>query len=170
MVDSVSVPGFSVGAGDREPTSLLIVGLGNPMMADDGIGHAVVERLKQMGSPRGVRVEALAGDVLGLAEVWEGEPDVWVVDAVSGGSPPGSFREFEHQDLLGLPAERQTAHQLSLGESLRWLLHARPEMATIRFRLCGIEIGDLRPEFGLSPVVDDGVNRLVDALHTAAQV
>jgi hydrogenase maturation protease len=148
---------------------LLIVGLGNSLMADDGIGHAVVERLKLMGSPRGVRVEALAGDVLGLAELWEGEPDVWIVDAVNGGSPPGSFRLIEHQDLLALPADGQTAHQLNLSESLRWLLHGRPEMAAIRFRLCGIQIGDLRPELGLSPVVDDGVNRLVESLHTAAR-
>jgi hydrogenase maturation protease len=139
-------------------------------MADDGIGHAVVERLIRMGPPRRVRIEALAGDVLGLAEVWKGEPDVWLVDAVSGGSRPGSLRVFRHRDLLALPANGQTAHQLNLVENLRWLLHGRPEMATIRFRLFGIEIGDLRPEVGLSPVVDEGVNSLVEALYTAALV
>jgi hydrogenase maturation protease len=107
----------------------------------------------------------MAGDVLGLAGLWNGEPNVWLVDAVSGSSPPGSLRIFEHQDLLALPANGQTAHQLSLVENLRWLLHARPEMAAIRFRLYGVEIGAVRPEVGLSRAAEDSASALVETLR-----
>ncbi|MDH3814344.1 MAG: hydrogenase maturation protease [Acidobacteriota bacterium] len=155
-------------SGTSEPARLLIVGLGNPLMADDGIGHAVVEDLKRNGAPAGARLETLAGDVLGLADLWAGEPKIWLVDAVSGSSPPGSIRVFEHQVLLALPAEGLSAHHLSMGESLRWLLHGTPEMAAVGFTLYGIEIGALRPTPGLSPVVRRASARLASMLVGAA--
>jgi hydrogenase maturation protease len=145
----------------------LIVGLGNPMMADDGVGHAVIERLDRSGPPPGVRVETLAGDVLGLVDLWAGESEVWLVDAVNGGSSAGNLRVIEHEHLLALPAEGLSAHHPSVSESLRWLLHGRPEMAAIRFRLYGIEIGVPLPELGLSPVAEKAADRLADELLAA---
>ncbi len=150
------------------PGRLLVVGLGNPMMGDDGIGLAVIERLRRGQTPPGVRVEALAGDVLGLADVWANEPEVWLVDAVDGGSPVGSLQVIEHRTLLALPGERLSTHHLSLGESLRWLLHGMPEMAAIDFTLYGIEIGTPRPEPGLRPEIEESVARLASAVLTAA--
>ena len=154
---------------ELEPVRLLIVGLGNPMMGDDGVGQAVVERLNRIGPPSGVRVKALAGDVVGLADLWEGEPDVWFVDAVSSGAPAGIVRIFSHQELFELPAESHSIHHMSLSENLRWLLHGRPEMAGISFRLFGIEVRSLRREIGLSRVANDAVGRLAEELFAAAQ-
>jgi len=154
-------------SGTSVPAEILIVGLGNPLMGDDGIGHAVVERLERIGPPPGVRVGALAGDVLGLADLWAGEPNVWLVDAVEGGSTAGCLQVIEDKDLLALPAGDLSIHHLSVSETLRWLLHGRPEMAAIRFRLYGIEIGALWPELGLSSVVEKAVDRLADELLAA---
>ena len=139
---------------------LLILGLGNPLMGDDGVGHAVIKGLERNKTPAGVRLEALAGDVLGLADLWIGEPQVWLVDAINGGYPVGSLRVIEHHDLLALPADGLSTHHLSVSESLRWLLHASPEMLAVRFRLYGIEIGALRPELGLRPEVEEAAARL----------
>lgn len=150
-----------------EPARLLIVGLGNPLMADDGIGHAVVDRLMECELPAGIRVHAIDGDVLALEDLWNGERAVWLVDAVSGDSPAGTLRVFEHREVLGLPANSLSTHQLSVGESLRWLLHGKPEMAAVRFRLFGVEVGALRPGQGLSLVVKEPVRRLVDEIRTA---
>ena len=155
-------------SGESEPARLVIVGLGNPLMADDGIGHAVVGRFIKSGLPVGVRVEALAGDILGLAALWRGEADVWLVDAVAGDSVAGSLQVLNHRELFDLPADGLSAHQLSLGESLRWLVHGRPEMAAITFRLYGVEAGCLRPRVGLSPVVEEAVDRLVETLRVEA--
>ena len=149
------------------PARLLIVGLGNPLMGDDGFGQAVVDGFKKSAPPDGVRVEVLAGDILGLADLWKGETDVWLVDAVSGGPIPGSLRVLNHRQLLDLPANGSSAHRLSLSENLRWLLHARPEMAAISFRLYGVEIGTPHPELGLSPEVTAATDRLVETLRVA---
>jgi hydrogenase maturation protease len=137
-------------------------------MADDGIGHAVVGHFIQSGPPVGVRVEALVGDIFGLAALWRGEADVWLVDAVAGDSAAGNLQVLDHRELFGLPADGLSAHQLSLGESLRWLVHGRPEMAAIKFRLYGVEVGCLRPRVGLSPVVEQAVDRLVKTVRVDA--
>jgi hydrogenase maturation protease len=140
------LPSSDVADADR----LLILGLGNPLMADDGIGHEVIARLERRGLPDSIRLAAVDGDVLALLDLWRGEPAVWLVDAISGGRPPGSMRVFEHRDLLELPAGDHWGHHPSLGESLRWMLHARPEMRAIELRLFGIEVAAVRPEPGLS--------------------
>lgn len=147
----------------------MIVGLGNPMMADDGIGHAVIQRLEQCELPPGIRVLAIDGEVLGLTHLWNGEPAVWLVDAVSGGRPAGTVRVFEHQELLDLPADGYSAHHLSLSENLRWLVHGWPAMASVRFRLYGIEVGAVRPERSLSRAGEEAVARLVDEMRIAAR-
>ena len=152
-----------------EPFRLLIVGLGNPLMADDGIGHEVVRRLALCDLPNHVRLAAIDGDVLSLTRVWKGEHQVWFVDAVSGDAAPGTRYDFEHQDLLGLPARGLSVHHPSIGESLRWMLHAQPEMAAIEFRLYGIEAGAIRPQRALTQAVEDAVVRIVSELQTAVR-
>lgn len=151
-----------------EPARVLIVGLGNPLMGDDGIGHTVIEGLRRLAPIPGVRAEALAGDILGLADLWAGERDVWLVDAVHGGLREGRIRVVSHRELLDLPAEGLSVHQLSLGSGLQWLLHGRPEMAAVRFRLFGIEVGPVRPEEGLSRIAEEAASALVKAVYTAA--
>jgi hydrogenase maturation protease len=168
MADSAAARRSSATASETEAARLLIVGLGNPMMADDGVGHSVVRRLERVKLPPGVRLCTVDGDILTLTEMWRGEKAVWLVDSVSGGSPPGTLRVFEHQELFGLPTGRLTTHHPGLSECLRWLLHGRPEMSALTFRLFGIEAGLVGPVQGLSDEVEDAIRSVVDVIHEAA--
>ena len=147
---------------------LLVLGLGNPLMGDDGLGHAVVGHLEQRTLPPGLRLLRIDGDVLGLAELWRGEAAVWMVDAVQGPVPAGSLHVSEHEELLEMPTTGQFCHHPDLGESLRWLRHAYSELAVVRFRLFGIAVDAVRPEIGLSPAIEEGAGRVADAIQTAA--
>lgn len=147
------------------PAGLLILGLGNPMMADDGAGHEVARRLARYPLPHDVRAVASNEDILALTTLWRGEREVWLVDAVVSGLPPGSLHVYEHRDLLELPADWRSAHQPSVSEGLRWMMHARPEMAVIEFRLHGIEAAVVRPGRGLSRAVEGAVGALVVELR-----
>lgn len=148
---------------------LLVLGLGNPLMGDDGLGHAVVGRLEQSSLPLGLRLLRIDGDVLGLAELWRGEAAVWMVDAVQGPMPAGTLRVSEHEELLEMPAAGRSCHHPDLGESLRWLRLAYSELAAVRFRLFGIAVAAVRPEIGLSPSIEEGAGRAADAIRTAAE-
>jgi hydrogenase maturation protease len=165
MTDPVNVSGSAARKGDSEPAQLMIVGLGNPMMADDGIGHEVLKRLQQRALPNRVRLVAVDDDVLSLMQLWEGERAVWLVDAVSSHRPAGTLSVYEHEDVLGLPAWGVSVHHTSLGESVRWMLHALPEMEVVEFRLLGIEAGVVAPGGPLSPGVGSSISALADVVE-----
>lgn len=133
---------------------MLIVGLGNPLMGDDGVGHAVVEQLRRsLANRHGVRAEHGGTDALRLPSLWHGEEEVWLVDAVSSQTPPGTIHRLDHQALLAVPQEHCHAHRLSLPESLRWIALAVPEMASVLYRFWGIEVRSVSLGGELSPVV-----------------
>jgi hydrogenase maturation protease len=143
---------------------VLVVGFGNALAADDGAGPAVVACLQRRGLPPGVRAEEGGQDALRLAGLWRGEPEIWLVDAFQGQTFPGAIHRLGHEEVLALPQRHGTAHQLSLPECLRWLACGYPEMASVRFRLWGIEVSRIELREGLSPEVAAAVERLCDEL------
>jgi len=146
---------------------ILILGLGNPLMGDDGIGAAIVEDLQRRHPVEGLRAE-VAPDILHLTSLWDGELDVWLVDAVSGGGPPGAIHIMGHERIFGLEDVHRSAHQLSLPEGLRWLIHGYPELSKARFRLWGIEPGQIVAASGLTPVVAAAAEALSQAIAREA--
>ncbi len=143
---------------------VLVVGLGNPLVADDGAGVAVAERLSRAPLPEGARAVPGDTDVLRILSIWRGEPNVWLVDALRGDGPPGTVHRLEHDEVLAVPQRHAAAHYLSLPESLRWIGLARPEMASVRWRLYGIEPASLELRPGLSPEVERAVEALADEI------
>jgi hydrogenase maturation protease len=136
----------------RSVIPTLVVGFGNPLMGDDGVGAAVVTELEQTGVPPGLRLSTLA-DVLHLSSAWRGEARVWMVDAVLSGAAPGTVHRRGHEEVLGNPQRHATVHHLSLAEGLRWIVHGCPAMAGVRFSLWGVEAERVDLVETLSPVV-----------------
>jgi hydrogenase maturation protease len=137
----------------QTPCRILVVGLGNALMADDGAGIAVADLLKSRGLPPGARVETGDTDALRILSLWRGEAEIWLVDAVLRESPPGTIHRLSHDEVLSIPQRHAAAHGLSLPESLRWITAARPDMAAVRYRLWGIEPETVVLSPGLTPVV-----------------
>jgi hydrogenase maturation protease len=150
--------------GDETPARILIVGFGNPLMADDGAGPEVVRRLIAGPLPAGVRVEDGGADSLRLPGLWKGEAEVWLVDAVTGGGAQGSIIRLAHDEVLTVPQRHATAHALSLPEGLRWISLSYPEMAGVRYRLWGIVARRLSLKSGLSEEVGAAVERVVSEI------
>ena len=146
--------------------SLLVVGFGNPLMGDDGIGPAVVRCLSCLELPASIACHELS-DILHLPTVWSGQQKVWMVDAVIGDAPPGTIHRFNHDDALSLTNRAATVHHLGLAEGLLWILHAHPEMARVRFYLWGVEPETVSPIEALSEIVDKAVRCLVEELSVA---
>jgi hydrogenase maturation protease len=149
---------------EETPARVRIGGFGNALMADDGAGPEVVQRLLARGLPRGVRVEDGGADSLRLPGLWRGEAEVWLVDAVTGGGEPGSIVRLGHDEVFAVPQRHATAHALSLPEGLRWISLSYPEMAAVRYRLWGIVARRVSLLSGLSDEVGAAVERVVSEL------
>jgi hydrogenase maturation protease len=86
-------------------TPVLVVGLGNPILSDDGIGWRVAHQIRQQvrhsdGPPVHV-VEACTGG-LSLAELFIGYRRVIVIDAMmTAGGIPGTVYRLKLADLPG---------------------------------------------------------------------
>jgi hydrogenase maturation protease len=78
------------------PPSILVAGIGNVFMGDDGFGVAVAERLARRRLPEGVRVEDFGIRGIDLVHALQDDPDVAIlVDALPGEAEPGTLTVLE---------------------------------------------------------------------------
>jgi len=100
-----------------ELSELLILGLGNVLLGDDGLGAAAVielERKYEIAPP--VRVED--GGTLGLAllGLFAESEHVILVDAVSADAPPGTFVRIDGDEVPPAVRERLSPHQVGVAD------------------------------------------------------
>ncbi len=102
----------------RPPT--VVLGVGNPMRGDDGVGPAVLARLRDMGIGDGsVELIALDGEPTGLLAAWQGRRLAVVIDAMVSGLPPGSVRRMElGRDQLPPSAPAASSHGVGVVEAV----------------------------------------------------
>jgi hydrogenase maturation protease len=108
-----------------ERTPLLVLGLGNVLLEDDGVGAAAVALLAdRYEAPGGVQV--LDGGTLGLSLLpyLDAADAVILVDAVRAEGQPGSFVRLTGDDVAPAVASRLSPHQVGVADLLdgaRWL-------------------------------------------------
>jgi hydrogenase maturation protease len=138
----------------------LVLGLGNPLMGDDGAGIAALDRLRQDWDLPD-EVELVDGGTWGmnLLPLLEAHDDVILLDAIDSGSRPGSLALLRREDLPRYFAHKLSPHQLDLREvlALAELREALPE------RLTAIGVQPERVELGsrLSPRVAAAIGKMV---------
>lgn len=97
-------------------TETLVLGLGNLVHADDGVGVHAIERLQR--DPRVPHnVVLLDGGTqgLGLLHHISGVRRLLVIDAIDVGEPSGTLLRFEGKALEGLPG-KASVHQLGFAD------------------------------------------------------
>lgn len=101
--------------------STVVLGLGNLMRSDDGVGmHAVSRLARDPRLPHGIRV--VEGGTLGLELVHRVQDSrcLLVLDAVDAREEPGTVMRFSGEAIAQMPAE-QSAHLVGLVELLNAL-------------------------------------------------
>jgi hydrogenase maturation protease len=149
----------------NRPASLLVLGLGNLLLGDDGVGSAAIALLlDRYRPPRGVRV--LDGGTLGLSLLpYLDEADaVLLVDAIRADAPPGSLVRLDGEQVAPAVATRLSPHQIGVSDLLdgaRWLDRYPRQLV-----LLGIVPESMELTVGLTPHVarslPDLVERVVD--------
>jgi hydrogenase maturation protease len=142
-------------------TPLLVLGLGNVLLQDDGLGIAAVSGLIDRFDPSdGVRV--LDGGTLGLALLpyFEDADRVILVDAVRASGAPGTFVRLSGDAVPPAVASRLSPHQVGVADLLdgaRWL-----ERYPSCVRLLGLVPQSLELGVDLSPPVRRALPQLIE--------
>ncbi|MFB3826719.1 MAG: hydrogenase maturation protease [Bryobacteraceae bacterium] len=125
----------------------LIIGLGNPLMGDDGVGCRVAECLAvDPRLPEDAEVIAGGTDVLRLAETMQGRQRIVLLDAMLDAGLPGDVAIVETAAAGG------HAHHLSAAECVGLLRAVTPALAGVRFTVLAIAVESAHPG-GLSPAL-----------------
>jgi hydrogenase maturation protease len=138
--------------------SVLILGIGNTLLTDEGIGVHLVERMRRdVGEIDGV--EYLDGGTLSftLAEPIAHADGLIVVDAARMGTTPGTLQVFHNDEMdRYLSGNRSSVHEVSLTDlmDIARLSECLPEQRS----LVGIEPASL--EWGRDP--SDTVNSTIE--------
>ena len=141
----------------------LVVGVGNELRRDDGVGRHVVRRLRT-DRPSGTDLVEASGDADGLIELWGGRGTVVVVDAVRSPDPPGTLHRWDpERDPWHPPSAPTSSHGLSLGAAVELArsLGRLPRHLVVH----GVTIADVEDGAGLSPAVAAAVPLLVERVR-----
>ena len=135
---------------------ILIAGLGNVLLQDDGVGvHAVWELQKD--PPPGVLVAEVGVAVLGALHLLEWADKVLAIDAMQAGGAPGAIYVFGPEDVAE-PEFQASLHEVGLRAALRFAPQAAPEI-----RVLGMEPAVIDYGLELTPEVAAALPRLVKA-------
>lgn len=100
---------------------IMVVGVGNSIQMDDGVGIHVLNELKNYDLPD--EVELFDGGTLGidLMPYIEGREKLIFIDSVKAGQEPGTILRFQPDDLNYDDAPKTSVHQIGLIESLQMI-------------------------------------------------
>jgi hydrogenase maturation protease len=137
---------------------VLLLAIGNPLMADDGAGQEILSRLESDAQKWGHDVELVDGGTQGLALLgkFEQRKAVVFLDAVRLGYKAGAVHVLNGKDVIQMgrrPAS--SAHEGSAPDILRALelLGETPSEVT----LIGIEPERIETRIGLSATVQNSI-------------
>ena len=152
----------------------VVVGLGNPLMGDDGLGIAVLEILRDRWEFE-PEVELLDGGTWGmnLLHLIESAERVLLLDAINVGAAPGTTVVLERDELPRLFSMKLSPHQIDMREvlALAELRGALPEqIAAIGLQPERVEMStELSPTLSghMDVVLEKVTERLTAWGHTA---
>ncbi len=153
---------------DRPPARTLILGVGNLLLSDEGVGLRVLERLAATYIlPE--EVQTLDGGTLGLDLLYylEGVENLVIIDAVKMGKEPGALLRLEGDEVPTFLSVKVSPHQIGIPDML--LAAKLKDLYPRHVVLWGVQPGVLDVSLDLSPPVaarvDELVEKVVDELR-----
>lgn len=141
----------------------LVLGVGNILLSDEGLGVRAVEELKK-NYTFSSHVELMDGGTLGMDLLYfmEGFDRLLIVDAVLGGSPPGTLYKFEGEEVKTYFRKKVSAHELGIQEvlGLAEITGKKPSEVV----LIGMEPENLDISLELSPTVRERLPTLLEEI------
>jgi hydrogenase maturation protease len=148
--------------GPASEVSIVVLGLGNLLRRDEGLGIRALQRLQARYTvPDSVRL--VDGGTLGLEllNYVEGVERLLVLDAALTDGPPGTLMRLAGEDVPAFLGVKTSPHEIGLPDLLavaRLRGLEPPELVVLGMQPEAIELG-----WELSPVVEERMGALVEA-------
>jgi hydrogenase maturation protease len=139
--------------------NILVLGLGNMLLSDEGVGIKALEELQRRYDCSSA-VQIIDGGTIGLELLpyFEGRSHILILDAVKTGQKPGTIVRIE--DPPAYFRNRTSPHQIGLADVMG--VAAITDILPRDITLFGIEPKQISTGLDLSTEVAQNVSRLVD--------
>jgi hydrogenase maturation protease len=142
------------------PPDVAVLGIGNLLLRDEGIGIHVLRELDKMELPENIIL--LDGGTFALESIYGlgNVRKLIVIDAVDGGGPPGAVYRFRPEDVENETDAHTSLHSISFLEILKVaaLTGDRPAETII----IGVQPEILESGTELSPCLQEKMPQIVD--------
>jgi hydrogenase maturation protease len=137
----------------------LVLGVGNLLRSDDGVGVAAVQQLATLPVPPDVEVFDAGTAGVGLTHVIEGRELVVAIDAIDAGAAPGTVYRLGPEQLRPAVSSGLSLHDLHLLHALdeTRLLGTAPRTMVI----IAVQVADTAAGIGLSDAVRTALPRVI---------
>ncbi|TFH35243.1 MAG: hydrogenase maturation protease [Dehalococcoidia bacterium] len=140
---------------------MAIIGIGNPMMADDGIGPRLISELE--GLDPCVDLIDMGTGGMQLVHVLAAYDSVIIVDSADMGLSPGESRVFSPGEVVSLKVTRAySLHDWDLMRSIE--ISRELGEAPERILILAVQPGSLDMREGLSPEVERGIPAYIEEI------
>ncbi|TFG47171.1 MAG: hydrogenase maturation protease [Dehalococcoidia bacterium] len=153
---------------EETPTPVLVLGVGNILLSDEGAGVRVAEQIMKYPIPDGIEVMDGGTSQLVIVDLIRGRKKVIIVDAVCGDGPPGTLYKFGVKDLQAVTGQMRSAHDMGVVEAV-FFLSLTGELPD-DFTFFGVEPGSLEPSLEFTPAVAATLPRLTELVMEAAGI
>ena len=151
-ISEVSIP--------DEKKKTVILGVGNLLLSDEGVGVHVINKMMDMHFPPDIELIEGGVDGLRLMNLVVGVDRLIVIDAVKGGGSPGSIYKFRPEEFVTrTDISKLSVHQVGILEVIRLsgLVGKLPETTIIGVEPKSIEMG-----MELTPKIQSKVPRIIE--------
>jgi hydrogenase maturation protease len=105
-------------ASEEKPPRIVVIGVGNLLLKDEGVGIHAVKSLQEIDLPPGIRLidGGTSPDLIAFTRAGD---KLIIVDAAKAGGEPGAIYRFRPEDLADEKGILTSAHELGVSENLR---------------------------------------------------
>ena len=107
------------GGAEAPPRKVLILGVGNVLLGDDGFGVHLINSFADTSFPPNVQIQEAGTVSHQLIPLFRELDNLIVIDAVEAGDTPGSIFRFSPEDMQFKSEQMVSLHQISLIDVLR---------------------------------------------------
>ena len=176
----------------KKKKDTLVVGVGNPVLRDEGLGIHAVRKLQELKLPHNVEVMDCGCDLLKLTSHFNGHRKIIIVDAIKSRGAPGKIYRFDLEEIVekdtrfhsvhpvrdfhisqctsrkdsvyNISVASNEVHMIDAVSSLKLLKKLYPEIDRCQVILIGMEPEIINAGFSLSGVVETKIDNLIEAI------
>ncbi len=144
------------------PRRSLIVGIGNLLMGDDGIGVEIARELKK----RKLRnVDVIEGGTLSfqiLDSFLDSYDFIVIVDGVKFGKKPGRVYKLKLEDVISRKENLVSIHDLDVFYAIKMVepLYELPKIVVV-----GVEVKNISETLGISPELKPSIKKAIKKIR-----